>query len=295
MLRPAAFEYEAPTRLDEALELLEARENAVALAGGQSLMPAINARAVRPDLVVDIMRIASMHGLRVANGRLQLGALTVHRVLVTDPRVRHAAPLLAQAASLIGDPTVRRRGTLGGSLAHNGFGAELPVACLALGAAIDVHSVTGDRVTPAVRFFDGGHTVLAPASLVTAIDVPVAGPAEGSAVREYSGQRHGVNVVAAARVWRTPAGRCGDVRLALGGAHAPVSLDKLAAEHLIGVLVDDVRSVEAAVVRLSRAVEAELLPFRTRHEDLSGAAAGRSIAAACGDVARRRLGKLHGH
>ncbi|HYZ32123.1 MAG TPA: FAD binding domain-containing protein, partial [Crenalkalicoccus sp.] len=137
-MKPAAFDYRAPDTLEDALSILaEEGDTARILAGGQSLMPALNLRLTAPAVLVDINGIAALE--RVAHhteGGLVLGALTRHRRIETDPAIARAVPLLATAAPHIAHLPIRTRGTLGGSLAHADPAAEWPAICLACDAVM---------------------------------------------------------------------------------------------------------------------------------------------------------------
>ena len=129
---PATFEYYAPTSLDEAVSILERYgDEAKLLAGGQSLVPMMNMRLARPAVVIDLNRVVALGASRVEAGRLRLGALVRQHALERDARMAAAAPLLAEAAPLIGHLQTRARGTIGGSLAHADPAAELPACMIA--------------------------------------------------------------------------------------------------------------------------------------------------------------------
>ena len=134
---PAAFDYEAPTSVEDAVALLAgAGEREVKLlAGGQSFLPVLRMRMASPDLVVDLGRIEALRGVRDDGDAIVIGAMTTHDEVVTNPLVREHAALLSQAAATVADPQVRHRGTLGGSLAHCDPAGDMGAAALALDAA----------------------------------------------------------------------------------------------------------------------------------------------------------------
>jgi carbon-monoxide dehydrogenase medium subunit len=172
---PASFEYEVAETVDHAIELLGSNPDAKLLAGGHSLLPAMRLRISRPGLLVDIGRLAGLRYVREEDGALAIGALTRHRDLELDPLVRERCPLLAYAAGEVGDPQVRRRGTIGGSVAHADPAADLPTVLVALRAELVLHD--GRRV-PADEFFHGVfETALGPSDVLTEIRVP---PLEGA-------------------------------------------------------------------------------------------------------------------
>jgi len=182
-MKPAAFEYCAPTSLDEALALIEANPDAKLLAGGQSLVPVLNFRLAAPPLLVDLNRIPELGGVAFEPGdALRVGAMTRHRVFETDPRVRRAQPLAAAAVPHIAHVPIRNRGTIGGSLCHADPAAEWPAVALACGAELTIARRGGTRVVAAADFFTGLFTTaLGPGELLTAVRFP-AWPA---------GRRHG--------------------------------------------------------------------------------------------------------
>lgn len=220
-MKPAAFEYQAPRSLDEALDLL-ARYGAEArvLAGGQSLVPLMNMRLARPAVVIDVNRVPGLGEVREVDGGLGLGALTRQRTLERSPRVRRRAPLLAEAAPLIGHRETRTRGTVGGSCAHADPAAELPACTVALDARLHLASARGRRTVGAADFYVGLlTTALRPDELLVEIEVPAPPfPRTGSAFVELA-RRHGdfALVGAAALVALDGGGLCRDARLVFLG------------------------------------------------------------------------------
>jgi aerobic carbon-monoxide dehydrogenase medium subunit len=174
-MKPAIFDYFAPTSLDETLELLhEHGDEAKILAGGQSLMPLMNLRLARPKIVVDINRLNGLDGLALTGeGDLVIGALARHRAVEKSALVREQNPLLASAMPLIGHFQIRNRGTMGGSLVHADPAAELPALAVLLGCEFSLVRKGGVRIVPAVDFFLGyTATVIEPEELLTEIRFP---------------------------------------------------------------------------------------------------------------------------
>src|SRR5438093_572188 len=173
-VKPAPFEYHRPGTLDEALVLMTARAGEVRpLAGGQSLIPAMNFRLARPAALVDLNRVAELAYVRPADGGLRIGAMARQRVVERSPLVQRAAPLLAEAMPFIAHPQIRNRGTVGGSLAHADPAAELPAVMLALDARLEARSWSGARTIPASAFFTGLFgTALTPDELLVEIALP---------------------------------------------------------------------------------------------------------------------------
>src|SRR5256714_14151049 len=172
-MKPAPFDYFAPATLDEALALLaEHGGDAKPLAGGQSLIPAMNFRLARPAVLVDLNRISELAYVRAESG-VAIGAMTRQRVVERSDVVARAAPLLAEALPSIAHPQIRNRGTVGGSIAHADPSAELPAVVLALEARFRAQGSTGEPPIPAAGFFKGIlETPPPPARLPTEIPRP---------------------------------------------------------------------------------------------------------------------------
>jgi carbon-monoxide dehydrogenase medium subunit len=210
-VKPVDFDYAAPSTLAEAIGLLaEAGEEARLLAGGQSLVPLLNLRLVRPRLVVDLRRVAGLAGVRAADGGLVIGAMTRQADAEAHPLVRERAPLLAEALGLVAHLAIRARGTVGGSLAHADPAAELPAAALALDATLTVEGPAGTRTVAADDFFLGYlATALAPGEVLTAITIPARSPAAGSAFVEFSRRAGDFALAGVAVTLEVTAGRIG--------------------------------------------------------------------------------------
>lgn len=180
---PAPFEYVRARNVDDALEELSSGEDVKLLAGGHSLLPLMKLRLATPERLVDIGRISELRYVREEGSELAIGALTTHHTLETDPLVAERAPLLRQVAGEIGDPQVRHRGTIGGSVAHSDPAADLPAALLALDATYVVTGANGTRQVPAADFTAGFlQTTLEPDEVLTEVRVP-AGPGPSSFIK----------------------------------------------------------------------------------------------------------------
>jgi carbon-monoxide dehydrogenase medium subunit len=164
------FEFQRAGSVAEAVAALRRGGEAKCLAGGQSLIPLLKLELAQPERVVSLAGVQALRGVRVEKGRLVVGALATHAELETSEAVRRALPALAELAGGIGDPQVRQRGTLGGSLAHADPAADHPAAVLGLGATVH----TDRREIAADDFFRGLYeTALAPDELVTAVRYPI--------------------------------------------------------------------------------------------------------------------------
>lgn len=228
-MKPPPFEYHAATSLDQVLALLmQAGDGARLLAGGQSLVPLLNLRLARPSLLVDINPLENELGeVRLEHELLRIGALTRQRDAERHPLIRELCPLLVRALRYVGHPTIRNRGTMGGSVAHADPSAEIPCALLALDGQVEARSQQSRRLIPAVEFFLGPFTTaLRSGEVVTAVLLPRRPADERVAFQEVA-RRHGdfaIVAVAAALVvdaeWQVR-----QARLALAGAApAPVRL-----------------------------------------------------------------------
>jgi carbon-monoxide dehydrogenase medium subunit len=173
---PAAFDYEVAESVGHALTLLGEREDAKLLAGGHSLLPLLRLRFARPSLLVDLGRLEELSYIRDAGNAIAIGALTRHHDIATSALVREHNPLVSYAAGLIGDPQVRHRGTIGGSLAHGDPASDLPAVLLALDGEVDIAGADGVRTVAAAEFFRGVfETAAGPAEMVTEVRVPKLG------------------------------------------------------------------------------------------------------------------------
>src|SRR5258706_8284589 len=170
---PAPFAYEAAESVEHALSLLNEREDAKLLAGGHSLLPLLRLRITRHALLVDIGELSELSYIRERGDALAIGALTRHHDLAKSLLVQEHNPLVSYAARLIGDPQVRHRGTIGGSLAHGDPASDLPAVLLALDGEVDVTGADGVRTVAARDFFRGVfETAAGPREMVTEVRVP---------------------------------------------------------------------------------------------------------------------------
>jgi carbon-monoxide dehydrogenase medium subunit len=171
---PAPFDYIAAQSAEHAIELLTERsDDAKLLAGGHSLLPMMKLRLAQPELLVDIGGLTELAGVSIEGDDLVVGATTKHADLAAAELARSEAPLLAYAASQVGDPQIRHRGTIGGSLSHADPAADLPMALVALGGTMVLQGPAGTRTVAADEFFAGYfETAIAPDELLTAVRVP---------------------------------------------------------------------------------------------------------------------------
>ncbi|HXH13616.1 MAG TPA: FAD binding domain-containing protein [Alphaproteobacteria bacterium] len=191
-MKPAPFEYFAPTHMAEALDLLARYgDEAKILAGGQSLMPLMNMRLARPRVIIDINRLSDLAYISPGrNGMFTIGALTRQRAVERASLIRQHYPLLAAAMPFIGHFQIRNRGTMGGSIVHADPAAELPAVCLALDGEFVLQSAAQQRVLPAADFFRTYlTTALEPTELLTEIRLPPWPPRHAGVFKRSAGGR----------------------------------------------------------------------------------------------------------
>lgn len=242
-MKPAVFAYHRPESLDEALRMLaENGSEAKPLAGGQSLIPAMNFRLARPGVLVDLNRVAELSYVRDGqtdgrtDGHLHMGAMTRQSVAERNELIASGAPLLRETMPFIAHPQIRNRGTIGGSLAHADPAAELPSVMIALDATFEVRGPKGARRMPAGDFYTGLFvTALQPGDLLVDIAIPQPKPKSGWAFIEVA-RRHGDYALAGAAVTVTmdEKGKCREARIALVSVGDVPMLAKKAIKALVG-------------------------------------------------------------
>ncbi|WP_340119915.1 xanthine dehydrogenase family protein subunit M [Pelagibius sp. 7325] len=175
-MKPRAFEYVRAVSLQDVFAVLDSHgDEAKVLAGGQSLVPALNMRLAAPEIVIDMNAVAELRGIAVTGGMLRIGAMNRYAEVAASELVARHAPLLARAIPFIAHPAIRNRGTLGGSLCNADPASELPACALALQAMFHLRSSAGERSIAAEEFFAGTYTtVLEPTEVLVSVDVPLA-------------------------------------------------------------------------------------------------------------------------
>ena len=237
---PATFEYELADSVEGAIELLGSSADAKLIAGGHSLLPLMKLRLARPDLLVDVGRLSDLAYVREDGDRIAMGALTRHHDLERDALVHERCAIIAHTAAEIGDPQVRHRGTIGGSVAHGDPASDLPTVLLALEAELVVRGPEGERTIAAADFFTGFlQTALGSQDVLTEIRVPAS---EGGTYVKFNRRAQdwatvgvaavrangGVHV-ALTNMGATPL-RAGGVEEALAGGADPAAAAERAAE-----------------------------------------------------------------
>jgi len=242
---PAAFDYQRAGSVDEAIGLLTQNgEDAKLIAGGHSLLPLMKLRLAAPAVLVDIGRIGDLSYVQGDGGEVRIGALTRHHDAANSDLLREQVPLLAHVAGQIGDPQVRHRGTLGGSVAHGDPASDLPAALLALRATLVARGPGGERTIAADDFFTGFlETALAPDEVLTEIRVPATAGA-GWAFEKFNRRAQDWAIVGVAAV------------LANGSGGPGVGLVNMGSQPLRAAGVEDaLRSGSGAADAAARAAE----------------------------------------
>ena len=238
---PAAFDYEVAESVDHAIGLLGEREDAKLLAGGHSLLPAMKLRLTRPALLVDVGRLADLSYVREDGGHIAIGALTRHKDVASAALLREHCPIVSHTAGQVGDPQVRHRGTIGGSLAYGDPASDLPTVILALDGELVVRGSAGERTVPASTFFTGVFsTAVGPDEMLVEIRVPKLGPGTGWSYTKMSRRAQDWATVAVATIIERSNGSIGKASIALTNMGA-TPLRAKAAEDAIaaGGSIDD--------------------------------------------------------
>jgi carbon-monoxide dehydrogenase medium subunit len=244
-------EYARPATVEDAIALLSHHEGARALAGGQTLVNVMKARAASPDVLVDLARLSELRTIGFsADGMLEIGAMVTTAQLVASSEVDVARPVLAEVGATIADVQVRNRGTLGGNVCVNDPTNHFPPLLTALGAMFTIRATGGERTVGADGFFLGVYlTAVGEGELLTKISVPARKPGEGDGFAGLAIGAHGTYIVSAAATVSN-----GSVRVAIGCVDAvPVRATQLE-ERLAGVELSD-EAVRAAVEGLGATLD----------------------------------------
>jgi carbon-monoxide dehydrogenase medium subunit len=267
-LKAPAFDYVRVRSLDEALALLGRHgDEAKIIAGGQSLVPALNLRLLAPRLLIDIGALDELKGISVNGDTVRIGALVRHVDLERSPEIAAHAPLLKKAIAHVAHPAIRNRGTIGGNLAHADPASELPACAVALQARMIVATGKGERSIAAEEFFTGVYeTSLAPTEILTAIDVPAARAGERFMFTELARRSGDYALVGLAAHASVHDGAFTDLRLAYFAVGSKPTLADAAAAQLAGRRVG-----QAALLQAQAALVDDLEP----QDDLHASAAMR--------------------
>jgi CO/xanthine dehydrogenase FAD-binding subunit len=282
-MKPAAFDYVVADSIDMAVvSLAEAGGDGKIIAGGQSLVPMLNFRLLRPSILVDINRIGGLAFIEDAGEAIRIGALTRHFQIETSPVIARHLPVLGHAMTHVAHLAIRNRGTIGGSLSHGDPAAELPMMALLLDAELQIASAGGKRMIAARDFFLGALTVdLAGGDIVTEIVLPKLPPKTGWGFEEVSRRSGDFALAAVAATVTLSAGVIVQARIALTGV-GPTALRAAQAEALLvghalqpGLIGRVIDAVRAAI-----APDTDLHASSDYRRHLAGVLAGRAVAAA---------------
>ncbi len=234
-MKAAAFDYARAASIEEAIALLARHgDRAKLLAGGQSLLPALNMRLMAPELLIDISDIAGLRGIRIENGTVKIGALTRQADVLASTEIAEHAPLLAKAVAHIAHPAIRDRGTIGGNLAHADPASELPACMQALDAAMVLRGPGGERRVPAGDFFTGLYeTALGPDELLTGVEFRAAKPGERACFQEFARRAGDYAIIGLAAQATVSSGRFEALRLAFFGVGPRATACPAAAQLLL--------------------------------------------------------------
>ena len=276
---PTTFDYQRATSLDDAFKKLAAAGGgAKLLAGGHSLIPLMKLRLSEPGTLIDIARIPDLAGIRENGGKIEIGAATTHHVVATSSVLKSKCPIVAEAASTIGDPQVRNRGTLGGSIAHADPSADMPAVMTALDADIHLKSARGARTVKATQFFQGLFTVdLQPDEIITGVSFA---PAKaGAYVKLYQKASH-YAIVGVAAVLDVKGGKIASARLGLTGASTHAQRLTKVEQALAGQGKDGVGKATAGAGADLDAVNADIHASEEYRRAMVGVFAKRAVLAA---------------
>lgn len=256
-MKSAPFAYAAPSTLGDALQILAENDpdEVKLMAGGQSLMPLLNMRLARPELVVDLGRIGDLDYIRETAEGVAIGAMTTKRAVEESALVEREHPLFWESTLAIGHPPIRNRGTVGGSMAQADPASEYPAAAIALDAELVAHSAGGERVIAAEDFFVTYLTTsLEPGEILTEVRIPRPVPGTGWSFQEVA-RRHGdFAIVGAVATLRLEGGVVVDPRLVVFGA-ADRALRLRAAESLLAGQAPEEAAFAAAASAIAEGIE----------------------------------------
>jgi aerobic carbon-monoxide dehydrogenase medium subunit len=250
-VKPGQFGYHEAASVSDTVRLLSCYDGtARVIAGGQSLMPMLNMRLLRPDALIDVNRVPGLAEIRTTGDGTALGALVRYTMIERSPLIAERLGLLATMVRHVGDRQVRNRGTIGGSLAHGDPTAEMPLGCLVLGASVVVTGPSGRRELPVADLYQGSYaTVLEPCEVLTEVRFP-RGPSHFAFAEQCRRHNDFATVSVAAVGDRAPDGTWTAVRVGLGGVADQPVLASAAGEAASGSRLDDETIASAAAEAL---------------------------------------------
>ena len=251
----SAFDYHAPSTVEEAISLLNDNADAKVLAGGHSLIPMMKLRLSEPSALVYIGKISGLNYINESGGALAIGGTTVYSDIVNSDAVQQNAPVLAEAAAIVADPQVRNMGTIGGSLVHSDPAADLPAVMLALGAEMVATSAGGSRTISADDFFvDLFTTALEPNEILTEVRIPAQGAGSGAAYAKMANKASHFAIVGVAASVTVSDGSVTAARIGVTGSGSSASRASDSEARLIGS-PGDADAIRSAAGRAANGIE----------------------------------------
>lgn len=277
---PTAFDYHAPRSVGEAISLLSSLgDDAKLLAGGHSLLPMMKLRFAQPGNLIDLGKITELRGISQVGNEIRIGAMTTEHELLNSKLLAEKVPLLVEGASLIADPQVRYKGTIGGDISHGDPGNDHPALMLALDASFVLQGAKGERVVKADGYFLGMYsTLLEPGEILTQIRVPIPAAGSGSAYQKLKRKTGDFATAATAVVLQMKGNTVAKASIALTNVGATPLKAKAAEAALIGKQINDASLNEAA--RLAMSI-CDPMPDQRGDVDFK--------RAMCGEMTRRAL------
>jgi carbon-monoxide dehydrogenase medium subunit len=255
---PAAFEYHAPGTVKDALKLLDKLDDAKILAGGHSLVPMMKLRLAQPKHLIDLRKVTGLGGIKEAKGVIEVGAMATHWEVESSTVLKAKAPVVAETAAVIGDPAVRNKGTIGGSLAHADPAADMPATAIALGFEFVCEGPKGKRTVKVDDWFKGlMETAIKDNELLTQIRIPVWPAGSGSCYMKFphpASRFAVVGVCAAVTVDKN--GACTRASVGVTGAGTRAVRAKGVEAALTGKTLD-AATIEAAAQKAAEGVDVQ--------------------------------------
>jgi carbon-monoxide dehydrogenase medium subunit len=255
---PAAFEYHAPATVKDALKLLDKLDDAKILAGGHSLVPMMKLRLAQPKHLIDLRKVTGLSGIKEEKGAIVVGAMTTHWAVESSAVLKGKAPVVSETAAMIGDPAVRNKGTIGGSLAHADPAADMPATAIALGFEFVCEGAKAKRTVKVDDWFQGlMSTALKDGELLTQVRIPVWPAGSGAAYLKFPhpASRFAVVGVCAA-VTLDKSGTCTKASVGVTGAGTHAVRAKGVEAGLVGKQLD-AATIEAAAQKAAEGVDVQ--------------------------------------
>jgi carbon-monoxide dehydrogenase medium subunit len=255
---PAAFEYHAPATVKDALKLLGKLDDAKILAGGHSLVPMMKLRLAQPKNIIDLRKVTTLSGIKEEKSVITVGAMTTHWEVESSQALKAKAPVVSETAAIIGDPAVRNKGTIGGSLAHADPAADMPATAIALGFEFVCEGAKGKRTVKVDDWFQGlMATALKDSELLTQIRIPVWPAGSGAVYMKFPhpASRFAVVGVCAA-VTLDKNGTCTKASVGVTGAGTKAVRAKGVEAGLVGKQLD-AATIEAAAQKAAEGVDVQ--------------------------------------